>query len=172
MGCSIRTGAHLALDMPLMFWKQIVGEDVGILDVEEIDKRLVDYARNLETCPGEAVFEEIEEDDPVYWVATLSDGSKQELVPNGKTIRVTYKDRVKYANKIIQARLKESLLQVKCIRKGISQLVPEPFLNYLSGSDLEVLVCGRPRVDVDLLKKHTKYSGGLTETSPRVIFPC
>jgi len=25
------------------------------------------------------------------------------------------------------------------------------------------MVCGRPKVDVDLLRKHTKYAGGLHE---------
>ena len=29
-------------------------------------------------------------------------------------------------------------------------------------------VCGRPKVNVDLLKKHTKYSGGLNEDSKRI----
>jgi hypothetical protein len=32
------------------------------------------------------------------------------------------------------------------------------------------MVCGIPKVDVDLLKKHTKYTGQLTEESPRIVF--
>ena len=58
---------------------------------------------------------------------------------------------------------------MKSLRKGISQMIPEPYLNCLSGEDLEVMVCGRPKVDVELLKKHTKYSGSLNESSQRVI---
>ena len=33
-----------------------------------------------------------------------------------------------------------------------------------------MIICGRPKVDVDLLKKHTKYSGGLNEESRRIKF--
>ena len=32
------------------------------------------------------------------------------------------------------------------------------------------MVCGRPIVDVDLLKKHTKYAGGLTEEDNRIKY--
>jgi hypothetical protein len=32
------------------------------------------------------------------------------------------------------------------------------------------MVCGRPKVDVDLLRKHTKYAGGLTEENNQIKF--
>jgi other hect domain ubiquitin protein ligase E3 len=54
-------------------------------------------------------------------------------------------------------------LQVKRIVQGLSQLVPAAYLHCLTGEELKLIICGRPKVDVDLLKKHTKYSGGLTE---------
>ena len=34
MGCCIRTGTHLALDLPKMFWKLLVGETVTDSDIE------------------------------------------------------------------------------------------------------------------------------------------
>jgi other hect domain ubiquitin protein ligase E3 len=60
-------------------------------------------------------------------------------------------------------KINESKLQIKRIIHGLSQLIPLPYLNLLTGEELRLAVCGRPKVDVDLLKKHTKYSGGLTE---------
>lgn len=45
------------------------------------------------------------------------------------------------------------------MRKGLATLIPEPLLNCFSGEDIEIYVCGRPKVDVLLLKRHTKYSG-------------
>ena len=41
MGCCIRTGTHLALDLPKIFWKLIVGEQVGDVDLEEVDHQFV-----------------------------------------------------------------------------------------------------------------------------------
>jgi hypothetical protein len=37
MGCSIRTGAHIALDMPMVVWKQLVGQNITNYDIEEVD---------------------------------------------------------------------------------------------------------------------------------------
>jgi hypothetical protein len=41
MGCCIRTGTHLALDLPKIFWKLIVGEQVADVDLEEVDHQFV-----------------------------------------------------------------------------------------------------------------------------------
>lgn len=38
----------------------------------------------------------------------------------------------------------------------------------ISAKDLEIWVCGKAKVNIDLLKRHTRYSGGLSEDSPLV----
>ena len=67
-------------------------------------------------------------------------------------------------------KINEFKLQVKRILKGLSDLIPLPYLHCLSGDELKLIICGRPKVDVDLLKKHTKYSGGLNEESRRIKY--
>lgn len=126
MGCSIRTGAHLALDLPSMLWKQLVGQNVTAADLIEVDLKFYEMTKQILECPSEADFEEIDEvsGEPLYWVASLSDGSEVELIKNGATTKVLYKDRSKYVNKLLETRFKESMLQVKSIRKGLSLLVP------------------------------------------------
>jgi len=49
-------------------------------------------------------------------------------------------------------------------------MIPESYLNHLSGEELKILVCGVPKVDVELLRKHTKYAGGLSEESPVIKY--
>jgi len=49
-------------------------------------------------------------------------------------------------------------------------LVPIPFLNVISSKDAEIWGCGKSKVDIDLLKRHTKYSGGLNEDTARIKF--
>jgi hypothetical protein len=34
MGCCIRTGAHIALDLPRIFWKSITQEQITDADIE------------------------------------------------------------------------------------------------------------------------------------------
>ena len=50
MGVCIRTGVHLTLDLPAVFWKPLVGQRMGFEDLMEID---VGFCRLLEfvsTC--------------------------------------------------------------------------------------------------------------------------
>ena len=37
MAIAIRTATHFSLDLPFIFWKQIVGEKITIEDIEQID---------------------------------------------------------------------------------------------------------------------------------------
>ena len=67
-------------------------------------------------------------------------------------------------------RITESKLQIKRIIKGLSNLIPLPYLNCLSADQIRLAICGRPKVDVELLKRHTKYAGDLNEDSRRIKF--
>ena len=39
-----------------------------------------------------------------------------------------------------------------------------------SWKDLELSVCGDPKIDIEALKNHTTYTGGLTANSPVVKY--
>ena len=41
-------------------------------------------------------------------------------------------------------------------------MVPAALLNLSTWKQLEEWVCGKPDVDIELLKRHTKLTGGLT----------
>jgi HECT-domain (ubiquitin-transferase) len=44
------------------------------------------------------------------------------------------------------------------MRKGVASVVPAALLELMTWQDLEWRVCGRPYVDVGLLRRHTEYS--------------
>lgn len=92
------------------------------------------------------------------------------MVPNGKSLNVEFKDINSYIDTLRGRKISESKLQIKRITQGLAQLIPLPYLHCLTGEELKLIICGRPKVDVDLLKKHTKYSGGLNEESRRIKF--
>ncbi len=56
MGCCIRTGVHLTLDLPVLFWKQLVGQEVNMSDMEEVDKGFIDFIKYLRLCDNEQDF--------------------------------------------------------------------------------------------------------------------
>lgn len=91
----------------------------------------------------------------------------------GKDTKVAYEERIEYVKKAIGARLKENRLQCEAIKRGFSKIIPEALLNMLTFNELETWVCGKAIVDVDLLKRHTKYGGDqktiiLNENSRRI----
>jgi other hect domain ubiquitin protein ligase E3 len=53
----------------------------------------------------------------------------------------------------------ESRIQSNAIRRGIADVIPIHLLNLCTWQDLEWRVCGKPYIDIDLLKRHTEYSG-------------
>jgi len=84
MGCSVRTGTHLTLDLPTLFWKQLVNQPISIEDLEEIDKPLTDLIRFMGECTKD-VFEDSFFEN---YTTMLSDKSIVELKPGGSKIRV------------------------------------------------------------------------------------
>lgn len=50
MGCCVRTGVHLTLDLPLMFWKQLVGQEVKAADIKQVDLAFYSYIKSLKEC--------------------------------------------------------------------------------------------------------------------------
>jgi len=66
-------------------------------------------------------------------------------------------------------RLAEGAAQIKAIRRGLADVIPAPLLGLLTSDDLHARVCGRPTIDVRLLKRHTEYSG-VSGTAPHVLY--
>lgn len=91
------------------------------------------------------------------FVTYLCDGSEVELLPNGKSMLVTFDKRVEYANLVEKVRLSEFKRQIEAIRRGLSLIIPEGLLNLLTWRELETMVCGKPILDVELLRQNTVY---------------
>jgi hypothetical protein len=84
MGCSVRTGTHLTLDLPTMFWKQLTNQPITIEDLEEVDKPLTDLIKFVNECTKQAFEDSILEN----YCTMLSDKSIVELKPGGAKLRV------------------------------------------------------------------------------------
>jgi hypothetical protein len=76
-----------------------------------------------------------------------------ELIPGGKEKPLTYEDRKEYVALAQHARLHESDAQMKALVKGIGTLVPTPLLNLFTWQDLEMRICGRTEINLDVLRR-------------------
>jgi hypothetical protein len=165
MGIALRTKIALAFDFPSIVWKQLLGEPVEITDLEATDKLCVQAMNEMEKIKPEhfeyTVFE--------VFTTQLSDSTEVELKENGRDMPVTKDNLNEFVSLTIKRRLNESARQIKAMQKGLNAIVPLRMMSLFSWYDLEVLVCGDPNFDVELLRRHTVYQG-LSGSTPVVKF--
>lgn len=174
MGAALRTKFTLPLDLPSLVWKQIVGESPTETDLESVDKLCLQALRGLDSLSAEEL-----QDLAQPFTTQLSSGAVVNLLEDGAgaadaaaaagSAPLVTKARVKeFKDLVIKARLRESTQQVNAIRKGFNAIVPLGMLSLFTWHEVELLVCGDPDIDVDALKRHTTYRGGLSKSHPVV----
>ena len=95
----------------------------------------------------------------LYFTTFDCNGNEVEVVPGGKDLRVTLSNRHRYCDAVESWRLHEFDTACAAIRRGLANIVPIRALSLFRGSELEVLVCGSPDVDVALFRSKTRYEG-------------
>lgn len=136
-----------------------MSEQIVDSDVEEVDHALIDLLKFVKDSNQEIFENAFFENFTTY----LSDKTQVELKKNGRNEKVGYDERFMYIELVLKARLMESQSQMEAIKKGIMKIIPESILHLIKAKDMEVWICGKSKVDFDLLKKHTSYSGDFND---------
>ncbi|EWM27813.1 dna binding protein ure-b1, partial [Nannochloropsis gaditana] len=80
-----------------------------------------------------------------------------DVVPNGRHVPVTDENKMEYIQKIAQFRLTNAIKkQTEAFLSGLHDLVPKDLVAIFTPSELELLSCGLPSIDLDNLKSHTE----------------
>jgi other hect domain ubiquitin protein ligase E3 len=168
MAMAIRTSVVLPLGLHTGVWKRLVGfpaERQDLIDQDELFYKLLVI---LSTISKEE-FDTLEDQDLTFTVR-LSDMSVRLLKPDGDKIPITYENKDEWIRLALQVRLNESNLQLEHILSGISDVIPLPLLSLLTPQDLEWSVSGKPVIDINLLKRHTKLNVAFTENTPVIRY--
>ncbi len=166
MGIAVRTKSILSLNLPSLFWKPLVGLNPTLNDLKAIDFSTCESLERLSEMDKEMFEAHVFQ----TFTAVLSDGSLVELVPEGKERSVTYDDRKEYVSLARLARLSENMLQMKAIMRGMATLVPLPVLSLFTWQDLEMRVCGKTEINLEVLKRNTRYRGNITENDAHIRY--
>ena len=170
-GMSLRFKASLPFLFPSIIWKQLCGQRVDEEDLMAMDSLTGQAVYAIDKC-DQAYTMDGERHEPItneadfraafgdiYFVCNSSTGEEVELMAGGGTTRVTFANRKRYVKMAVDYRLHEFDLQVAAIRRGIASVVPMPALRLFTWQELEILVAGRPEIDLEVLKRQTSYSG-------------
>lgn len=99
----------------------------------------------------------------------LSDLTTVEVQEGGAKRELQWTNRLEYVRCTLYARMKECEQQCQAIKRGICQIIPEALLNMVSYQELEEWIYGKKTVDVELLRRHTAYSKGYSESETNEI---
>ena len=171
MGLSVTTGTPLPLQLSRTLYKVILGEAITSYDLKRIDPQF--YKNRVELILEEEGVQKMESIlyDELYFVGMpkneeeAEEGTGEELIAGGKTIRVTEANKHKYLTLFVEHYLIGHARQgVSLIVEGFKDVVPKSVLrgvhsmqqSRLSALDLELIVSGLPDINVDDWKLHTR----------------
>eukprot|EP00457_Paulinella_chromatophora_P000004 gb/GEZN01000004.1/.p1 GENE.gb/GEZN01000004.1/~~gb/GEZN01000004.1/.p1 ORF type:complete len:5481 (-),score=821.20 gb/GEZN01000004.1/:442-16884(-) len=186
MGCAVRSTTCLALNVAPVFWQLLLygsealfqsgpSSTLPLLEGFALPTaRLVQFSQRYGSLLDQKEFSEL----LLYFTTSLSEESQTDLFPGGSRVRVPYAERWRLRDMATRVRLQESYLQLAVIRAGLDSVLPGfsmhsgatcTLSSLLTWQELEMRVCGRPGLDLAILRKHTKYSG-CTVNSPAVQY--
>jgi E3 ubiquitin-protein ligase HUWE1 len=83
-----------------------------------------------------------------------------DLLPNGRSIPVTEKNKAKYVSLVCQHRMTTAISnQIKAYLDGFYEMVSSDLIAIFTPRELELLISGLPDIDVQDLKQNTDYVG-------------
>ncbi|KAG9403599.1 hypothetical protein AC1031_006240 [Aphanomyces cochlioides] len=159
MGACVRSKDYFAMNLVGLVWKLLVNEETNLDDLEALDKMLVQSMSKMRTIDQLGVTESMFEDIVLETFTTLStDNRVVEIKPGGAAIPVTFHSRLEFADLVEHFRLHEFDTVVKYIQAGLAKVLPISLMGIFTGLEFELMVCGSPEVDIELLIQCTEYS--------------
>jgi hypothetical protein len=189
VGVSIRANLCLPFQFPPLVWKLLLHEKVGVADLAEIDFISAQLVTGMACCEEEGVcdqsaFEQKYAASQLCFSFTSTDGVERPLPRRRKRRRqgqhgggastgaaeagdeedadsnqVTFANRMEYCELLVRHRLGEYDEQLAAIARGLGTIVPGRALHLFTWQELEVLVCGKPSLDMEWWMEHTEYQG-------------
>eukprot|EP00879_Flechtneria_rotunda_P005191 GHRR01005473.1.p1 GENE.GHRR01005473.1~~GHRR01005473.1.p1 ORF type:complete len:1380 (+),score=526.24 GHRR01005473.1:240-4379(+) len=169
LGLAIYNRVLLDFPLPLALYKKLLGQAVGLRDLEEMQPMLGRSLRQLLQYEGPQSVEETfcltfaVEMDYFGDVRTIS------LKAGGEDIPVTEENRHEYVELMVDYLLNRSIRrQFEAFAHGFKILCDGPAIRLFNACEVERLVCGNPNLDFDALERNSKYEGGFTASNQAV----
>lgn len=161
VGLAVYNGVLLDLPLPLALYRKILGMDVKLRDLKDIEPTLGRSLEQILEFSGPGSVEDVF--CQTFSIPMLRGGEliHVPLCPDGDAIPVTEENRREFVDLYVQWWLSDSVeKQFEAFAKGLLTLCGGPALQLFSPTELERLVCGTPCLDFDGLQKAAKYDGG------------
>lgn len=143
-------------------YKHLLGWPITFDDLSNQDEEYFQSLKELTTLDDVAI-------SSLYLDFTIDEeilGQRQTvaLVQRGHEVAVTKNNLPEYLEAILRYRMLErNKPQIRELLLGFFDVVPEPALTVFDPSELELLMCGLPTLDMDDWQSNTNFTGNLKE---------
>ena len=136
-----------------LVWKQIIGDQLTLADLEDMDYFSYQMLNNLKQKGSQLSEAEFSSSIDLNFTTVLSNGVQVELCTNGKDIKVTQANLDQFIEQVTQARLNESAVQIEAVKRGIKECLDYPgrIFDLINWDQLEEEVCGEIKVETQKL---------------------
>eukprot|EP00978_Attheya_sp_CCMP212_P037989 scaffold183992_cov44-Attheya_sp.AAC.1 len=149
-------------------YKHILGWPVTFDDLEMVD---AEFHKSMLQLLAMASSEEDVTNmclDFTYTEETLGIKTHVDLVSDGSNKEVTNENLLEYLELICKYRLLERIKpQFNELLLGFFDVIPEPLLTIFDYQELELVLCGLPKIDLDDWKQNTNYVGSFASTKAK-----
>ncbi|KAH9514418.1 E3 ubiquitin-protein ligase smurf1 [Bulinus truncatus] len=162
IGMAIFHSHYLDGGFTMPFYKQLLGKPVTLDDLESVDP----YLHRSLCWMLENNIENVL--DHTFSVEHNSFGcmTEHELKPGGKEIKVTEDNKKEYVKLYVQWRFMRGIeAQFLSLQKGFNEIIPQHLLRPFDERELELMIGGLGKIDLDDWKKHTRLKHCTAETN-------
>lgn len=156
MGFSLRTDFSLLFQWAPIIWKGILHLPLVKEDLQYIDPNTFTNINEILNTPDDG-FEYVYIDE--MCVINNFNGEVVPVIDGGLYTPLTVDNRKEVCEKMWEIRLHEFDVQIEAIRSGLLDVIPEEALYFIDGNELKFCVSGNDEINVEVLKKHTSYTG-------------
>ncbi|KAK9814087.1 hypothetical protein WJX72_000455 [[Myrmecia] bisecta] len=152
-------GAHFTHN----FRKALLGQPLVLEDLAAVDEQLYQSIVGLQTDECDV------EDMCLTFTAYDVSGNEVELLPNGSEVEVTRANLASFVELLTTYKLLVGIQpQLAAFVKGLTQLMPQRIMELVHSSvrpeDLDIMIAGRPKLDLEDWRAHTQYRHCTAET--------
>lgn len=184
IGIGIRCQVAAPWKLSRVFWKGLVGErlkeqDLAHIDsaahasVQELRRRIAsregfhgnDHHYTLQFDNEDMATTSAEED---LNGTTLNSEQPVDFRFGEQHVIKKFPDLPNHLQDVVQTRLHEGDTAMFAVRDGLVSVLPAALLPIFTWKEMEVLACGRPGVDVDLLQANTEYDDDISESDAHI----
>uniref|UniRef100_A0A2C9JGB1 HECT-type E3 ubiquitin transferase n=1 Tax=Biomphalaria glabrata TaxID=6526 RepID=A0A2C9JGB1_BIOGL len=162
IGMAIFHSHYLDGGFTMPFYKQLLGKPVTLDDLESVDP----YLHRSLCWMLENNIENVL--DHTFSVEHNAFGcmTEHELKPGGKEIKVTEDNKKEYVKLYVQWRFMRGIeAQFLSLQKGFNEIIPQHLLRSFDERELELMIGGLGKIDLDDWKKHTRLKHCTAETN-------